>query len=823
MIKSFEKRKFIFIDKFEYADNVYTLSFNYRNKIILIDVNVCIENENFSYYDYCEYQNSVVEEHKEIYRFLFQNDFEKIVAEIDLFLNISIDEYKCEDNGGVFQKIHIDNTPLEHRFEEVLSKSYGSDVINFISKEEPISLNEGRMAFVDYVINTKDSMLAFEENGVNYHHPMIIKEEKYLKQLEKQNTLNLLGYTVYRFSTESMMMEAQMVSNLQRYIGYKENIIPKKTIKLDRKFNLYEHQIDILSKLDEDRKKGVTTGLIILPTGSGKSQIIIEDLNKNYIKKEVNKILIMVPTTKVKEDWEKRLTNKNVDIFCYNKVYKSTYNISKDYYDYIVFDEAHHAVAANCRKSLHYFTPKYLLGLTATPDRLDNKKLDEVFGEYESTLSLEEAIEKDIICNIRCFRLISNLNLSEVRFNGVDYNYSDLEKTLTIDSRNDLIAQTLKQYYSPNKSFYKQGLIFCVNQKHAIKMSEMLKSYGLTSEAVYGGNKDNDKNFKKYKDKKVQFLCSCQMISEGFDSPQTEVVVMARPTLSKVLYLQQIGRGTRKYPGKESLVVIDVVDNYSASLIPWNFNSLFRINIYHDFIGVKNNTQNYLEIFGLHESMLDLKEIDIFTFEEKFKDLISLESAARELYIGTNTLKNWVKNNNDYCSDIVKVGKKEIPYFNSENIEYIRKDKKLSIHNDDTILDDFINFIDENTLTFSYKLIFLKSVFEVVYKNGNINIDELLLKYKQFYLNRIEKNLKVDKSNCPYNKVYLNNNKLIKKSLLENPFEKFERKRFFYYSKDLNIISFNDSLWNKLNTDIIQNINNKLENFILEYYDKLED
>lgn len=122
----------------------------------------------------------------------------------------------------------------------------------------------------------------------------------------------------------------------------------------------------------------------------------------------------------------------NISIKYYNTVFVERNVLAKDYYDYIVFDEAHHAQAANCKKTLQYFTPKYLIGLTATPERLDKRKLDEIFGQYETKLTLREAIEKGVISNIRCYRLISNIDLSQVRYNGKDYNYADLEKHLLL-------------------------------------------------------------------------------------------------------------------------------------------------------------------------------------------------------------------------------------------------------------------------------------------------------------------------------------------------------------------------------------------------------
>ena len=462
----------------------------------------------------------------------------------------------------------------------------------------------------------------------------------------------------------------------------------------------------------------------------------------------------MVPTTTLKNDWKKRVENLdkslNIEIKFYNTVFQEKNSLDKSYYDYIVFDEAHHAQAANCKKTLQYFTPKYLIGLTATPERLDRKKLDEIFGEYESKLTLRDAIEKGVISNIRCYRLISNIDLSEVRYNGKDYNYADLEKTLIVDSRNELIVKTIKKYFSPKKDFYKQGIVFCVNINHCKKLEKMLTEQGITAKAVYGSNKSNDEIFEKYKNKEIQFLLSCQIISEGWDCPQTEVVVMARPTLSKVLYLQQIGRGVRNYPGKECLYVIDIVDNYAGKLTPWSFNSLFKIANYSDFAGVINNNFDYLNILGLSENEISMQAIDVFTFEEKYKDYKSLEQTARELFIGTNTLSKWVKQNPNFSSLYLPIGSKMMPYFSSADIQNIKQIKKLKDHNEETILHDFIDFVDENTLTYSFKLIFLLNMFRLADKEGEVNMDNLIDEYSAFYKDRLERNLQVDRPGCVY-------------------------------------------------------------------------
>lgn len=814
-----------FLDEYSFDDTHSSFVFKKDNTCVIVDNNIC-ENDKevvFDYSKYCEMQNKYMAEYDKLYRFNYVND--DTYTKINEWLNKTPVDIKIKDDGGSFDNAHLDNTPLEKTFEDLFVETYGDNATEYLKKEYSVSLDNGRNAFVDYVVETKNGNYAIEENGVHYHHPCLIGNKAYERQLEKQNTLVLYDFKVFRFSSQNLSFKEQTIDNIKSYLGEKDNFINSIVVKEQRKFKLYEHQEKILEDIHKSRTECVNTALIVIPTGTGKSQIVIEDLKQLAKDNKVKKVLIMVPSIPIKEDWQKRVAIFNgkldIEIKYYNTVFLEKNLLPKDYYDYIVFDEAHHAQAANCKKTLQYFTPKYLIGLTATPERLDKRKLDEIFGQYETKLTLREAIEKGVISNIRCYRLISNIDLSEVRYNGKDYNYADLEKTLVIDSRNELIVKTIKKYFAPQKDFYKQGIVFCVNIQHCKKLEKMLNDAGIKAKAVYGSNRENDVIFESYKNKEIQFLLSCQVISEGWDCPQTEIVVMARPTLSKVLYLQQIGRGVRNYPGKECLYVIDVVDNYEGKLTPWSFNSLFKIANYSDFAGVINNSFDYLNILGLSESEISMQEIDVFTFEEKYKDFKSLEQAARELFVGTNTLSKWVKINPSFSSLSLPIGSKLMPYFSNEDIAKIKQAKQLKEHNEETILQDFIDFIDENTLTYSFKLIFMLSMFDLADKEGEVNIDNLIDKYTQFYIDRLDRKLPVDRKGCVFDYHYLRDRTKMKKSILDNPFEKFERKRFVYFSKDLNILSFNPNLWSKLTEEIKQNIVNKEKQFLKEYYKNL--
>ena len=793
---------------------------------VIVDYDLCLQNNDavFDYSKYCEMQNGLMASSGRLFRF-YAVEGEDLCESIHNWLTMEPDDIEISDKGGVFDKVHVDNTPLEKTFEDLFVETYGNDALGFLQKEYSLSLSNGRNAFVDYVVETSTGSYAIEENGVRYHHPQIIRLEAYRRQLEKQNTLSLMGFKTFRFSFENLRFRDQVIDSIRTYLGPRNAFRNAHFIKGTRPFALYTHQETFLQEMRDARERGINTSLVVEPTGTGKSQIAIEDIYRLYKEGKIERVLVMVPSTMIKADWEARLEpfrdRLDITIELYNRSYLRRNHTAEDYFDYLLFDEAQHAQAANCAKTLQYFTPKYLVGLTATPERLDRKKLEDIFGHYKTNLTLREAIDKDVITNIRCYRLLSNVDLSAVRYNGKDYNYADLEKTLIVDSRNELIVRTLKKYFYPREGFCKQGIVFCVNVNHAKKLEKMMTAAGFAARAVYGGNRHNEEIFEQYGEKKIQFLLSCQLISEGWDSPQTEVVVMARPTLSKVLYTQQMGRGVRKYPGKECLYVIDVVDNYEGKLTPMCFNAVIGIPQYSDFMGVKNNEQDYLSILGLHESEIAMREIDIDTFEEKYKDYLSPEQAARELFIGTATIMNWYRKDNGISSLQLPIGSRMVPYFSPSDIEAIRAAHGLGHHDDSTILEDFEAFIDENTLTFSFKLIFMLSMLRLADKEGEVSIDALIEEYRRFYIDRIERGLPVDRRGCAYDREFLDDLVKVKRSILANPFEKFERKRFVYYSKDLNILSFHPALWEKMSPEVKEGIREKERGFLERYYERL--
>ena len=231
-------------------------------------------------------------------------------------------------------------------------------------------------------------------------------------------------------------------------------------------------------------------------------------------------------------------------------------------------DEAHHAVAPVLKRVVQYYRTAFTIGLTATDQRPDKRKLETVFGSYTTSLSLKEAMEKGVVAKANVYRIETNLDLSSVRFNGRDYVNADLEKRIRVTSRNELIVQVLSEYFTSGEAGTRQGVVFCVNVAHANEMAKLLNQANISAASYTRQTKNQSSVMKAFKEKEIRFLCACNMISEGWDYPELGILVMARPTLSKVLYLQQVGRGLQKTDTKKNVIVIDVVDEYGAMIKP---------------------------------------------------------------------------------------------------------------------------------------------------------------------------------------------------------------------------------------------------------------
>lgn len=240
-----------------------------------------------------------------------------------------------------------------------------------------------------------------------------------------------------------------------------------------------------------------------------------------------------------------------------------------EYFDYIVMDEFHHAAADSYIRVLQYFHPQFLLGLTATPYRMDNRDIFALCDDnviYE--ISLKQAIERDLLVPFRYYAIYDPTNYDQIEMVNGHYVVEKLEKQLSKVERSGLV---FKHYCNISAS---RTLGFCVSIKHAEYMAEYFRSHGVPAVAVHSGSNrdtpyDRLQAVKALEKGEIKVLFTVDMFNEGVDIPSVDSILFLRPTESYVVFLQQLGRGLRKHPDKESVVVLDFIGNYKrAHYIP---------------------------------------------------------------------------------------------------------------------------------------------------------------------------------------------------------------------------------------------------------------
>ncbi len=798
---------------------------------------------NLSYLEYTAWQNRLMHRFSRLYRFAAETA-DQVIEQLGLL----DDRYPLTDDlrrfGRDRQDQDIDPTPPEFTFEQLFERVYGTAYLPALVREYEYFDLEGKQRYVDYMLHTASGQVAIELNGERYHHPLCIGLARYQSQLLKQNSLVREGCPVYRWSNAGMADGDKFADQVRSYFGDRSQLLSVPQYHQPRalqSFQLQQHQDITIERLERQRRLGKNTFLIVLPTGTGKTEIFIEDHARQRQQGHADRALVIVPSIQLKQQTLARFNLRNselhvgedLDDAALDLVVQTTAYMVRHYprleakaFDYIVVDEAHHAPAQSLRRILEHFQPSTLMGVTATDQRMDQQALERIFGNYEVDLTLPEAIEQGVLVPIRAFRLETSIDFSQVRFNGKTFVQQDLQKTLVIPSRDALIVALLQRYFAASGTKVlaaKQGVIFCVDIQHAQRMSKRLEQAGISAAAVSGKDRAALADYEKGL---IRFICACDLLNEGWDSPQTSILVMARPTLSKVLYLQQLGRGTRKAAGKEALYLIDVVDSYGAALQPLSLHGLFGLSSYRPFGTVyeplSGGSQEELQILdGLWEGERKLVPLQLFSFDEAFGGLWNEEQLARELFISTGTLKTWIKKGDVTADRTLPFGNKTLNYFSPDQVGKIRQNKGLKERTEATRRDDLFEFLEQRDYSFSFKIVFLLAMIRLMDRQGDVELAELVSLYQGFYQRVYDGFGAVEKAGSPYNdRDKRADHSYMSRSLLQNPFEKFERKRFVYHCKDLDRLAFDPVLFEKLSAQDFMLASRQMVEDCRDYYRK---
>lgn len=238
-----------------------------------------------------------------------------------------------------------------------------------------------------------------------------------------------------------------------------------------------------------------------------------------------------------------------------------TEKTEKDFYDFIIVDEFHHAAAQSYQKLLDYYEPKILLGLTATPERMDGKSVLTYFDDrIAAEIRLTEAIDRKLLSPFQYFGVSDTVDLSNVKWRKKGYDLRELENVYTSDKiRVRQIVKSLYKYVTDIDEV--KGLGFCVGVEHAKYMAKSLNDFGIPSIALHGGSDREVRETAKQKllAGDIRFIFVADLYNEGVDLPEVNTVMFLRPTESLTVFLQQLGRGLRLAEGKECLTVLDFI------------------------------------------------------------------------------------------------------------------------------------------------------------------------------------------------------------------------------------------------------------------------
>ena len=354
-------------------------------------------------------------------------------------------------------------------------------------------------------------------------------------------------------------------------------------------------QQQILDQLAKCRERGELKNLVVAATGTGKTVISAFDFKHFQKLYPTANFLFVAHREEILRQarYTFRQVLKNPDFgelwFSgknpnrYNQLFVSiqtlnnrigSLSLSPDFFDYIVIDEVHHSSATSYQKLLSFYTPKILLGLTATPERHDGENVTKYFGHSLSAeIRLPDALNQKLLCPFQYFGISDDTDISRVSWRRGRYEINELEKIYSEDNRrvNEIIRNCIK-YLTDYQEV--RALGFCVSKKHAEFMSNQYKNKGLRAAYLHADNSGDRKAIiQQFRRKEINYLFVVDIFNEGVDIPEIDTLLFLRPTESLTIFLQQLGRGLRLHEDKTCLTVLDFVGQQH---VEYSFEHKFR-------------------------------------------------------------------------------------------------------------------------------------------------------------------------------------------------------------------------------------------------------
>ncbi len=616
-----------------------------------------------------------------------------------------------------------------------------------------------------------------------------------------------------------------------------DNLEEDEDTKVEILFQPRGVQIEALYALEDSRSEGATKGLVQAATGVGKTYLAAFDSAKYkrvlfvaHREEILKQATISFKNVRHSDDYgffygKRKDTDKAV-IFASvatlgRKEYLTEDFFAPDYFDYVIIDEFHHAVNEQYQRIVKYFKPQFLLGLTATPERMDGKNIYEICDYnvlYE--ISLKEAINKGMLVPFHYYGIYDETDYSSLHLIKGRYDEKELNETYIGNiKRYDLIYKYYMKYRS------KRALGFCCSRRHAEEMAKEFCKRGIEAVAVYSNadgefSEDRDKAIKKLKKQEIKMIFSVDMFNEGVDIATLDMVMFLRPTESPIVFLQQLGRGLRISKGKEYLNVLDFIGNYEkAGRAPLLLSGGkdFGEKAAHDYADIEYPDDCIVDF--------DMRLIDLFKELEK-KSLSVKERIKQEFYRVKELLDGKVPSRIElftYMDDDIyqycMKHAKENPF--RRYMEFLNEMHELSVDEEvvySGIGREFLSLIETTDMQKVYKMPILYSF----YNDGDIRLavkdEDVLAAWKTFFDNGTNwKDFAADISYTDY-KAMTDKQHLSKAKSMPIKFLKVSGKGFFI-EKDGYAIAIRDDLEEIIRNDAFKkHMKDVLEYRTMDYY-----
>ena len=745
----------------------------------------------------------------------------------------------------------LSGSAAEDLFIDLFSETFGAEKAGYLYSQYPFYDIYQNSRYADFLLENGGRKVAIEIDDETSHNKSLVSSNKFYDDLLKQNSMIYLGWDVYRWAVRQMQIQPEAVKDeLRVFLGSQprfreiEDYLPTQRGKtLDgAHLELKQHQREALDALQAMRDRHETIALLYHATGTGKTVTAVMDAKRcggrtlflahtqELINQAADTFRRLWPEVSVGRYME-AIKEPEAHVVCgsVQSVALHLEDFREDAFSYLIVDEAHHAAADTYQKILAYFHPAFTLGLTATPERTaDNRAILDIFKNTAHKLDIQTAVEIGELVPIRCIRIHTNIDLTRVRFNSVQYNIRDLESKIYVPERNRLIVDTWLQYVRD-----KCTVVFCASVRHAEQIAELFRQAGVSAAAVSGGMKPAER--REFQDRFVRreilVLCACDLLNEGWDCPEIEVLFMARPTMSRVLYTQQLGRGMRLFPGKESLMVFDFVDNASQYNMPQSLHRLFKLKEYRPgqlavAPGAQKAAEAALYAKGEKPEALidwpvdatDYELVDIFNWQDEAARMISQMEFVRRVDVQTETIERYVREGKLVPDLVVPMSEhRTFKYFKEETLERYARQYGWTLIDDSNRKELFLEMVRQMDMSYSYKPVLIKAILRHADEKGRIQLADIVDYFRAYYEGRRAAELVVEKPNSLFARGGYTD-KEAERNILANPFKRFEDMQMLRHTRTLGIVQVDESVWKKLTAEEKAEMEKICEEKLVNYY-----